>query len=98
MNLSNLLASSANPPGLSNQPPHASLAGAKFPVHSQVLPGMNPQQFPTNLPRIPGLMQQQQLLGIPSLNMQQLTAGGAAMADRQRNSDAPSSKKPKLYV
>lgn len=57
---------------------------------------MNQQQFPTNLPRIPGLMQQQLLNNSPTVSAQHLTATSSTK-DRQRNTtEGPASKKTKL--
>jgi hypothetical protein len=86
---------------MASQPPQGSSNGTNFPVHSQgTLRPMNQQQFP-NLPRMPGLMQQQLLGSIPSLNLQQLTSASSSVntgAERPRNLDGPMVKKPKMLV
>lgn len=95
MNLSNLLSSSDGNPATSGQP----VQGKFLPPQSSVL-GLNQQQYPS-LPRVPGIVQQQQHLP-PTL--QQMTSGTSSSGmvisgvDRHRRLEGPASKKPKLYV
>lgn len=97
MNLSNLLSSSE---GNQVQPVQGTLSGSNFAIRPQgPALTMNQHQFP-NLPRVPGLMQQQLLGNLPSNFQMAPGASSSGMTisgvDRQRKADGPVPKKPKL--